>query len=236
MSDAVASRRAGWRADGPRAASGEAGFTLLEVLAALFIVSMISAAGLAVMNNALNAQDVMNAREVRLRELQVSRALLRDDIAQMTRRVVREQFGEPNPFVFQGGLTDSEAPLLAFTRSGWSNPGGVEPRGPLQHVAYFWRGEDLVRRTRLRADVTPDTPIIEQVVLTGVQELRVTFASNEWDGAPVWLDLWEVTLETQAFTPVPRLIALDFTLQGVGDVRHVFAAPDLPVEGLAETG
>ncbi len=213
----------------------EAGFTLLEVLAALFIISMISAAGMAVMNNALNAQDVMNAREVRLRELQVSRSLLRDDIAQMTRRVVRQPFGEPNPFVFQGGLADSDTPFLAFTRSGWSNPGGFERRGPLQHVSYYWKGEDLVRRTRLRPDVTPDTPIVEQIVLTGVQELRVSFAGSEWDSGPVWLDVWEVTVETQAFAPPPRLIALDLTLDGVGAVRHVFAAPEVTLEALAVT-
>lgn len=215
-------------ADDPRSRRGERGYSLVEVLVALFIVAMLSAAGFAALSSTLRTKDVLEARELRLRELQLSRATLRADLAQLARpRPVRGPFGAPEPLMFSGGFGDDDTPLLAFLRTGWANPAGLERRGPLQFVEYFLRDGALVRRARLRPDITPDTPVAERVILTGVREARVRFAEADWSQGPVWREEWRIQTDAGETSPLPRMISLELELDDFGLVSHRFSAPDM---------
>ncbi len=222
------------RAPDPRAPSQarpDAGYSLIEVLATLFIVALLSAAGYGVLNNALTAQEVLGAREERLRDIQIARAILREDMTQLARpRPVRDAYGDAEPMVFFGGVIADDQPILTFLRTGWANPAGIERRGPLQRVSYRIEDGVLMRQVWLRPDAQPDTPVTDQALLSGVEEVRLRFTGPDWSRGPVWVEEWRMGMGLRAVRSedrLPRLMELEMELEDYGPISHVFTLPDL---------
>lgn len=195
----------------------ERGFSLLEVLIALLVVSMLAAAGVSVLSSTLNLRDRFDDGAARLREIELAHATLRADLNQLAFRPTRGPDGAPRDFIFFGAAQSEDEPVLAFVRAGWDNPDGAEARGSLQYVEY-WREDDaLVRRTSARVDAVEGAPRYDRVVLTGIEALRVSFAQ---DG--IWGDVYATPRDASRERAFPNLVALDLTLAEQGDMRFVF--------------
>ena len=111
------------------------GLTLVEVLVALGIFSVVSVIGVAAMGLAANGSRQLEDADTRIADMDRFRGIVRSDLHQrVAREVVEPDTDRPRP-AFMGGdaLTtvlnprDGE-PLLALVRSGWTNPGAEEPR------------------------------------------------------------------------------------------------------------
>lgn len=173
----------------------ERGLTLVEVLVALGIFAAVSAIGVGALGLAANGSSQLEEVSTRTGEIERFRSLLRADLHQMVNREVREPEAQvPRP-AFIGGkpledlLTENEGEaLLAIVRSGWANPGAEQPRSELQAVIYLTREDQLIRRTRPFLDATVNTPVRDDVLLSGVKGLGIGFRENgEWRegaGAP----------------------------------------------------
>ena len=183
------------------------GLTLVEMLVALGIFSLIGTASVAVIGVALSGQTQLEAQTDALGRLERTRALLRADLAQAVNRPVREPDGQDGA-AFAGGDALPEALsdetlgtlLLVLTRGGWANPGDARPRAELQRVEYRLRGDALIRRTRPFLDAAEGTPHTEQVLLNGLGEARAAF----WDGQ-AWRPGF-VGAESAPFPPAVRVI------------------------------
>ena len=126
----------------------EAGFTLVEVMAAVMVFALISAISVGLLTTALRSKETSEAVMADLAAVQRIQALLSEDIGQMVMRPVRDEDGLTDPRVFaldvQGAdplNPDREGEpreILVLTRSGWANPGGVQPRSGLQRVAWIY--------------------------------------------------------------------------------------------------
>ena len=193
------------------------GFTLVEMLVALAIFAVISAAGVSVITYSLREGGPVAAASARLEQLQIARTVLRNDFGQITSRAVRGPFGEAAKGGFQGGNVPGMGSLLTFVRGGWKNPGGLEPRSSLQFVAYVVEDGELRRISRPILDPTPETPEETVTLLTGVENLRVTFYSNGR-----WIERW-VAEGSGPF--VPAIIAIDAQVEGFGPLRQLFVTP-----------
>ncbi len=191
----------------------------MEVLVALFITAILTSLGASLVLGSIAGKERLDQVSAGARGLELAHAALMADLTQLSPRVARAPDGLPREWVFAGGEATLGGPLLAFSRAGWDNPAGAEPRGSIVYVEYLHEDDRLVRRSWTRMDPTTRTPVVERVLLTGVGEARVAFGrAGAWSrgflaepggGAPE--DLF------------PPLVELDLEIDGVGSVRQVFA-------------
>ena len=187
------------------------GFTLVEMLVALFIFSLLAAAGVTVMRFTVDNQVAVRGRMDRLGDMQRTRALLKSDLEQAAPRRTRDEAGTPAAGAFGGGPPPSA--LLAFSRRGWDNPDRAA-RGSLQYVEYRVEDGRLERRSRPALDgARLGEP---QRLIDGVQSAEVEFLSQ---GA------WRPTWTSSSSVPMPQVVRLTLTLKSVGEVRQLFLLP-----------
>ena len=161
------------------------GFTLLETLVALFLLSLISAAATALLRGSLRTSNQVERRSAELQQLDLAQTVLRNDIAAMSIRAVRPDNGFDPPGNLFGGDRVGNEPFLQFVRSGWINPAGLTPRSSLQLVRYRLEDGALFREATLRPDPVQATPTHEQLLLTGLRDVSLRFYRND-----AWSDVW----------------------------------------------
>ncbi|MCH8686342.1 type II secretion system minor pseudopilin GspJ [Pedomonas mirosovicensis] len=194
----------------------EAGFTLVEMLVALLVFAIVSAAGVGIVTYGLDAKASVGAMDARLKELQLARALLKDDLAQVMNRPTRGAYGEDGEIVFEGGYQERPGqPVLRFVRGGWQNPGDAEPRSALQAVRYELEEGRLLRVSRTYLDPASDEGAARRVVLSGISDFRVRFFVGGY-----WQDLSLV--RAAGGQSIPSVVEIDATLEGLGPVRQLF--------------
>lgn len=191
------------------------GFSLVEMLVALTIFGLLSAAGVAVLAHAADNRDVVSQRMDRIAELQRGRALLGSDLGQVAMRRVRGRDGTPARNAFVGGTSGALAgtTLFGFVRRGWSNP-DAEPRASLQYVEYRLVDGRLERSVRAALDGA--APGVPQVVLTGVRGVRVRYRFREQ-----WSTGWPGGAEA-----LPQALGLTLDLDGIGELEQLFLLPE----------
>ena len=175
--------------------TSQSGFTLAETMVALFILALVSAAGSGLLIGATSSSKQIREAEAEARQLDIAQALIRQDVAAMSLRGVRPDNGLGPVNNLVGEPTRAGHPFLAFVRDGWINPGSVAPRSDLQRVSYRLEDQNLIRSAYTRPDATSGTPVSERVLLTGVQQVQLSFyrggeRSEFWDataGQPLFI-------------------------------------------------
>ena len=136
--------------------NGLRGFTLIELLVAMFIAAIMFAMGYGAIRQALNTHESLKEQQAHLLELQTAVRVLEQDFVQLAPRPVRQAVGnEPAQPALIAGVTGAQGslsgsttsgplPIVAFTRTGWANPAGLQRPG-LQRVAYFLENGTLRR-------------------------------------------------------------------------------------------
>ena len=195
----------------------QSGFTLVEMLVALAIFAMISAAGVSVIGYSLAESGPVAAASARLDALQLARTVMRNDFGQIAARPVRGRFGERDREGFTGGFVPGNASFLGFVRRGWENPGGLEPRSSLQFVSYVLEDGELRRVIRPMLDPTQQTPEETVTLLAGVENLHVSFFANGQ-----WSERWIASGSGQM---LPTVIAIEFETEEFGTLRQLFVTP-----------
>jgi len=177
--------------------SAEHGFTLVEVVVALFIFALLAAAGVSLLSFTVRAQSASaRALEDVSGERRLS-ALLTSDLGQAVPRVSRDEAGRPRP-----AFEANEGKLLfAFVR------GGAKP----QHVEIRLNRDSLVRVATPFVDgAAPGKP---QILETGVERARLRLR-----GKADWQDNWD-SARTDA---IPRALELTLTRRGAAPVTRMF--------------
>jgi len=186
------------------------GSTLVEMLVALFIFSLLAAAGVGALRFTADNQAVVAAHAARLAAFQRTRAILKSDLAQGAERWTRDEAGRPVREAFYGGNPGTGVELLRFVRRGWDNP-DAEARPSLQYVEYRLTEGRLERRARMGLD--GGTLSAPQVLLEGVHVATVSF---------LWGDQWIGTLPGGPIDPLPQAVRLDLDIEGFGPVSQLF--------------
>lgn len=201
------------------------GVTLPELLVALFIFALIASAGVYALRLAVDGREQLEKADEALRAWQLARLTVRQDLAQLKERVVRDEFGQPQAGAFIGGLGFSgrtpvagETPLAGFVRGGWINPGDALPRSDLQYVEYILKGGDIVRRTRPYLDDARDQPETDRVLFAGVSNARLSFLTGETAEGLQWSDTWPAPGGGFA----PHAVRLVFTTGRLDEVEQLF--------------
>ncbi len=185
------------------------GFTLVEMLVALFIFALIGVAGVAVSRFTADNQEAVRGRTERVAQLQRARAILKADLSQAAPRRTRGPDGAVSAATFMGAQPISGAPFLTLVRRGRANPDGA-PRTSLQYVEYSLTEGRLERRVRAAPDGAPLGP--PQVLIDRVSGAAASFLS---DGA--WAPAFQ-----GAGRLLPQAARLELDIEGVGRVSQNF--------------
>jgi general secretion pathway protein J len=185
------------------------GFTLVEMMVALAIFSLISVSGVALLQSASDTQLAVKDRLAELGGDARMVALLEADLAQAIARPVRSSVaGDAPAFAANGGEVPGQ--LFAFTRGGWSNLDNA-PRGEVQRVAWALDKGVLKRTGWSSADGgVQNEAILLSDVVTAVVQFRAA------DGS--WRSDWDASNPNA----MPRAVELVVTQQNMPPVRMLF--------------
>jgi general secretion pathway protein J len=203
------------------------GFTLLELLVAMFIAAVIFAMGYGAINQAVKSRIELQEQQAKLIELQTAVRTMEQDLVQLAPRPIREPVGSTT--TYQPALISSTTtqPLLALTRAGWTNPTGLQ-RPALQRVAYYFENGTLRRDYWTVLDPTQSSTTVKRDLLTHLKSISLRFLDlGTGQGTTQnWQTQWpplnnasqnntryrpiavEITLETEDWGKVVRVIEI----------------------------
>lgn len=196
------------------------GFTLIEILLAIAIFSVLSLAAYQILQGVLRSGEISREHDQRLTELQRGMLLIERDFMQMVARQSRKTgVAEEDLTVLEIGekVLDSESQGIEFNRLGWTNPLGLFPRSNILRVGYRVQEGKLQRLYYLYPDVASGQEAEVQTLLEGVESLSFRVWS---DG---WLNTWNNSDQ------IPDGIEVTINSKYYGELRRVFLLPESTV-------
>ena len=188
------------------------GFTLLELLVAMFIAAVMFAIGYGAINQAVKNNEALTEQQARLHEVQTAVRVLEQDILQLAPRPIRQPVGDGWLPALIGQADPNTQPILQLTRGGWNNPNGVQRPG-LQRVAYFLEKNTLRREYWTVLDPTLQNTTQKRDLLTHVKTVTFRFM----DVSRQWQTQWPPTAVAGAMGQESALrmrpIAVEVTLE-----------------------
>lgn len=163
---------------------GEAGFTLVEVMVALLIFSILATAGVVLLSFSARSQGAVGGKLDELAALQRTLSIMSADLAQAAVRPTRGERGTVLP-AFVGEAGGAAQPMLRLVRGGWTNL-DAQARASAQKVAYQLDGATLERIAYPRLDGA--APMAAAPLLDRVRAVRLRYRyrgawSDRWDGS-----------------------------------------------------
>ncbi len=185
------------------------GFTLVEMMVALFVFAILSVAGVIMLRSAVDSDAVTADNIGQLAEMQRFVSLMESDLSQALPRTYRDSNGDRMP-AFASNSGEQPTAFLKFTRGGQSNING-EARSNLERVEYRLTDSNLERwRYRMTDGGSIDQPA---VLISKVDSLALRFRDKRGQ----WSDDWE----TERLVELPRAIEIQFEQEG-RRYRHLF--------------
>jgi general secretion pathway protein J len=205
------------------------GFTLIEVVVAIFIAAIMFAIGYRALSQAMIDRDALNTTQDRVNEIQRGMRIVAQDLAQIAARPARDSQGN-GELQAAIGANSRDNTLLVFSRNGWSNPAGLQ-RPAEERIRYRFVDGSLIREHWLSVDPALNAEPRERVVVTRVKSVEVRFLD------PVtrnWRTDWPPLAPTGQVGPLqidetlmPRPMAVEFTIvfDDWGRVQRLFETP-----------
>ena len=174
------------------------GFTLLELLVAMFIAALIFAMGYGTINQAVKNREGLEAQQKKLLELQTAIRTLEQDFVQLAPRPIRDPVGGTFQPAFvsntngsSGGLGSSNSsssgslgsssstqPVVVLTRAGWTNPTGLQRPG-LQRVAYYFQDGTMRREYWTVLDPTQTSQAVRRDLISHLKSVSLRFMDEQ---------------------------------------------------------
>lgn len=206
-----------------------AGFTLIEVVIAIFIAAIMFAIGYRTLNQAMVDRESLNTSQTRITEIQKGMRVVAQDFAQIAARAARDTQGngELQPAISSNNRDNT---LLTFSRTGWSNPAGLQ-RPAEERVRYRFIDGSLVREHWFSVDPALNAEPVQRVLLTHVKSVEVRFLDP---ASRTWRNDWPPSQSSGTMGPLqideallPRPLAIEFTLvlDDWGRIQRLFEIP-----------
>lgn len=193
------------------------GFTLIEIVIALVVFSIVSVTASSGLNAILKWQTDLNTRSEQIKAIQLTLKYLERDINRAINRSVRDQYGDPQPALSSDGEN-----AMNFTYSGWRNPANLL-RSHLQRVAYELDSEkEFTRHSWNRLDGAIVEDAREIVLLEEVEEFELEFLNQ----TNTWIDQWPPINSVPAAAPLPRAISISLNVAPFGEIKRIFTVPE----------
>ena len=189
------------------------GFTLLEVLIAMAIFSVLGLASFQLLQSVRGIDRATATQTSAYRELSRALSVLDRDFIQLRYREVRDELGDRRAAV---SVNDGYY-VIEITRQGWNNP-LQRPRSELQRVGYLLSGDRLERHVWFVLDRAEDSEPVIQPLMEGIETFTAYLVMPDGDR--------KASISGDDLDELPIAIELTFSSEFWGDVTRFY---DLPV-------
>ena len=193
------------------------GFTLIEILIALFIFSILALIVTSALKTAINAQSNTEKHAARLTQLQIALTLLSRDLEQSISRPIINVTGA-NEVAFLGTKQS-----ITFTHAGLSNPLEKSPRSTLQRVSYRFEKNRLLRETWSALDLSRASEPLRKVILNGITQANFEYLDND----ERFQNRWPPAGQNNN-SEFPRAVRMVITLRDLGKMEQLYVIPVQP--------
>jgi general secretion pathway protein J len=195
-----------------------AGFSLIEVLVATAIFSIVAVVAFSGVSALVGAREQLARESERLRAVQLAVSGLERDLLQAVERPARGPGGVVAPALAGDALG------LELSHTGF--PTTLDPRsGRVRRTAWRYADGQLVRLrhpTLDRADFGPRAA--PEAILGGLAAVRLRYLDGRGEWSPVWPPRQGPDARIDA---LPRAVEFTLDLDGLGPVRRVVTPPEV---------
>jgi len=204
------------------------GFTLIEIIVALFIFAIVGILAAISLQSMIRAHRELNKSDQQLSQEQIAFTLLRRDISQMINRPIRNEDGAKEPAFIASGVDE-----IDFTKTGLSNPLDAARQSDMQRVGYTFSGSDLVRLTWDVLDQPPKANPASQVLLSGIKTASWQFIADDGNTSSIWPPAVGSNMKIENPSPLPKVVLLVIHFNNGTVIQGVFPVPARGVHAIS---
>ncbi len=172
------------------------GFTLLEILIALTIFSVMAVLATTSLYSVFHAQDAISRQSKYLNALQITSLHLKNDIEQIVNRPIN--------------LSSSE---MEFTTNGHVNPLGIFTSSSLLRVKYKFENHKLIRYSELDTSYLDEKEATKEILLKNISSISFHYLDNHYQLQDIWFPRFlplaiRVDMDTEHFDKISRFFVL----------------------------
>jgi general secretion pathway protein J len=187
------------------------GFTLFEILIAVFILGIISVVMVRGLQSIIIVKNNLERSEHRLQELSLAMTFMQSDLRNAVNRPILLANNETEPSLW----TENDAfQTVAWTRGNIENPLD-ENRSTLLRVAYELKNGQLIRQTWPVLDRVVGTAPDDRVLLNNVEQIQWKFLGPRIQ----WYTAWPSSDKKQ---PLPVAVQVTIQIKDWGTVQRIF--------------
>lgn len=188
------------------------GFTLIEVLVALAVFSILAVMTSSAMYRAFTIKDRVSLQTGQLNNLQLALIIMNKSIYQATNRAVRV-----GSMKLQSALTGTRH-HVELTHGGLINPGNLEKESTLQRIAYRCQNKQLIQRTWTALDTINPNQYQDKTLLSNLVLCHFSYLNTSLQPLAEWQ-------QKQAASPLPKAIQLTLAYQKQYPLVYTFIIP-----------
>ena len=173
------------------------GFTLIEVLVSLVILSMITIISSNILQSSLETEQISSERLQSARALNFSSIILRRDIRQIINVPLRDYYGDPINGTFLGSNDDKRISFNSKIKSISNEISSIK------RIEYVLDDNKLIRKQFFSSNPYDSSENIDTNFIDDISELDIKFMYER-----SWYDKWPVSPVTER--QIPTLIKLEF--------------------------
>jgi len=189
------------------------GFTLLELLVAIAIFSVLSVMAYGGLQTVISTKKSAQQGADRISEVQLFMMRISNDLRQSVPRKIRNEYGD---YLYAMQFSKSGEDKMEWSRDGYRNPVRLK-RSHVQRVAYKLEQQKLIRITWSVLDRAQDTEVIETEVLSNVESIEWRFLNYDNE----WVSEWPETGGKASLFPLPKALEFNAELKDWGKLRRL---------------
>lgn len=190
-----------------------AGFTLLEILVALFIFTILSVMLAGALHSVIGTQDRTEKNAERLRQLQFALLVMSNDIQQAVDRPVMSASGREEK-AFLGMSRD-----MTLTHAGFSNPGGAVVHSGLQRSRYYFENGVLWRVVWPVLDQAQGSKSRSRALLENVTSVEFQYLDKDNHFHQNW------PTDQSEGQALPKAVKISLSISNWGSISQLYVIP-----------
>jgi general secretion pathway protein J len=186
------------------------GFTLLEILIALFIFTLLSLMLTGALRGVIDAQEATENKAERLRTLQMALLIMSRDVEQSINRPILSETGK------QESAFVGDDKSFSLTRTGYANPNFKFAHSTLERIRYSVDEEGLWRETWEALDLAPAAKSHKRKLLADLKQFYVEYLDGDGRLHTNW------PFDRQGEQALPRALQVTITFPKWGKMTQVY--------------
>ena len=173
------------------------GFTLIEVLVSIVILSIIAVVSTNFLQSSVEARDESSKKLQNIKELNIASSILRRDIRQIINVPMRDYFGNNLKGNFLAATASDSLVFTTLVNASYST-------SRIRRVEYLYQNNALIRKQYYADNPYSYDEFFETTLLEDISEIEFSYL-----GTSKWYASWPIDLITQR--KIPELIKITFT-------------------------